>query len=89
MTVSQLINQLNKLPPNMQVIIQTDSIGNYHSNLSSVDDGYICELDHFGEIDIVYNTDWNFIDAEFPTEEEWEQYKQENPKCCVLVPTIS
>lgn len=85
MTVEDLIQELKKLPPNMQVILQSDAEGNGYSPLSEIDSNaiYTPDTDWSGEI---CSTEWSAEDAMFETDEEWQKFKADNPRCCVLSP---
>lgn len=62
MNVSELIEQLQKLPPDSIVIMQKDSEGNHYSPLCSVDGNavYFAETDWSGE---VYDLNWSAEDV--------------------------
>lgn len=85
MTVSELIEELKKLPPDSQVILQRDSEGNGYSPLYAVDGNaiYRPETTWSGE---VFSTNWTFCDADFDSQAEWDSFKASNQRCCVLAP---
>lgn len=83
-TVKELIEELKKLPPNAQVILQKDGEGNGFSPLSGVSGSciYVPESSWHGE---VYDTNWSASDA-CMSDEDWTEFcKQE--KCVILEPT--
>jgi len=85
MTVAELIEELKKLPPESEVILQKDAEGNEYSPLSEVDGNaiYTPNTTWSGE---VFSTEWSADDACYESEEEWESFKASNPRCCVLAP---
>lgn len=85
MTVAELIQELQKLPPDLQVIIQKDAEGNGYSPLNTVDPDciYVERSTWSGE---VHSIEWSWEDACFDSLEGWEQFKASRPRCCVLVP---
>lgn len=85
MKVSELIEELKKLPPESQVILQKDAEGNGYSPLYCVDGNAIYEADTTWGGEVV-STEWSAKDACFESEELWENYKTNNQRCCVLVP---
>ena len=86
MTVKQLIKKLQELPPDSQVVIQRDSEGNGYSPLCGIDGDVIYRPDnsYSGE---VFSTKYSADDAGFDSEEEWEEFKNTNPRCCVVYPS--
>jgi hypothetical protein len=85
MTVSELIEELKKLPPESQVILQSDSEGNGYSPLYAVDGDAIYKPDTAWSGSVV-STEWTAYDACYESEEEWEIFKASSPRCCVLAP---
>lgn len=85
MTVEELIAELQKLPPTAQVILQKDAEGNGYSPLCEVDGNaiYTARSAWSGE---VMSTNWSAYEACFESEDEWEKYRAEHPRCCVLSP---
>jgi hypothetical protein len=85
MRVAELIEELKKLPPESEVILQKDAEGNGYSPLYKVDGNaiYIEDLAWSGK---VVSTEWSACDACYESEEEWEAFKASNPRCCVLAP---
>jgi hypothetical protein len=85
MIVKELIFELQKMPQDLQVIIQKDSEGNNYSPLNSVDSDCIYSPDtaDSGE---VHSTIWTWEEAMFESEEEWEVFKKTSLRCCVLTP---
>ena len=85
MTVAELIEKLQKLPPDSQVILQKDAEGNGYSPLYAVDGDaiYRPETTWYGS---VFSTDWTAEDAGFSSSGQWEKFKASNPRCCVLAP---
>lgn len=71
MKVKHLIEELHKLDPNAEVILQKDSEGNGYSPLNGVDGDtvYIKENSWSGS---VYNTNWSADDADME-EKEWKK----------------
>ncbi|MFM6139568.1 MAG: hypothetical protein ACKPCP_36430 [Sphaerospermopsis kisseleviana] len=85
MTVAELINELKKLPPESEVILQKDAEGNGYSPLSAVDGNAIYTLNTTWSGEVV-STEWSADDAGYDSEEDWELFKASNPRCCVLAP---
>jgi len=85
MTVAELIEQLQKLPPESQVILQKDGEGNGYSPLSEVDGNGIYEAYSTYHGDVA-STEWTWGEAGMDSAAEWEAYKNEFPRCCVLAP---
>jgi len=90
MTVADLINELLKLDLDSEVILQKDAEGNGYSPLSTVDGNAIywskatcTSILEWGE---VFSLDWTAEDAGFDSEQEWEEFKKSNRRCCVLAP---
>ena len=85
MTVDELIAELKQLPPDAQVILQSDAEGNSYSPLYAVDGDaiYVPDSEWHGR---VYDTDWDAEDAYMETD-QWEAFKANNRPCCVLAPT--
>lgn len=85
MTVAELIEALKKLPPDSQVILQKDAEGNGYSPLADVDGDaiYKPETMWYGS---VLSTNWSAEDACYESDEAWEKFKAEHPRCCVLAP---
>ena len=86
MTVAELIEELKTLPPEAEVIMQRDAEGNGYSPLYAVDGNAIYTADSTWSGEVV-STEWSASDACYESEEEWEQFKASNPRCCVLAPT--
>jgi hypothetical protein len=85
MKVSELIEALQEMDPDMEVIMQKDGEGNGYSPLSGADpDGiYVAESTWSGE---VYDASWTAVDAGFDGyEDEWEEL-QKGPRACILFP---
>lgn len=82
MNVKELKELLKELPDDMEVILQKDSEGNGYSPLYGGDDEciYISEESWYGE---VKSLRWTADDA-CMEEDEWEEFKQNNPRCLVL-----
>jgi hypothetical protein len=85
MTVAELIEELKKLPPESEVILQKDSEGNGYSPLNAVDGNAIYKPSRPWSGEVV-STEWSAYDACYESEEEWEAFKSSNPRCCVLAP---
>ena len=70
--------------PDMDVILQKDAEGNGYSPLSGLDNNaiYTAESSYSGE---VTDTNWSAGDA-CMNEEEWQEFKDNNPRCIVLFP---
>lgn len=83
MKVSELIEALKDLPPEMEVILQKDAEGNGYSPLSGVDPDaiYMEETSWSGE---VWSTNWTAEDA-CMDDDEWESFKKQ-PRCLILYP---
>lgn len=86
MTVKELKEFLNSLPPEMeeaQLICQKDSEGNDYSPLAGVDTEsvYSPGSSWYGD---VYDLKWTADEACLP-KKEWEKIKK-MPKCVVLYP---
>ncbi len=86
MTVAELIEQLKELPLDSEVIMQRDAEGNGYSPLHAVDGDaiYQKQTEWSGE---VISTDWSWQDACFESADDWQIFKDTNPRCCVLAPT--
>ena len=85
MTVAELIEELRKLPPESEVILQKDSEGNGYSPLHAVDGNAIYKPDTTWSGEVI-STEWSARDACCESEEEWGTFKASNPRCCVLAP---
>ena len=85
MNIKKLKEIIDKLPNDMEVILQKDSEGNGYSPLADCDTNciYIKEADGPGD---VYSTNWSATDADC-IDKEWEDMKRVNPKVLVLCPT--
>lgn len=68
MKVSKLIKQLQKLDPNMEVVLQIDSEGNGYNTVAGVEEAI---QDHNGS---VYNPNWSASDCCLE-DDEWEEIK--------------
>lgn len=84
MTASELIAELQKLPPEAEVILQKDGEGNSYSPLAAVDGNAVYDPSSTwsGE---VYSAEWSADDA-CMTESEWAEMLS-LPRCVVLAPT--
>lgn len=85
MNVKSLIEELSKLDPQAEVILQKDGEGNGYSPLSEVDPDciYVPESTWAGE---VYSTTWTYEEASYDSDKEWKKFKKDNRKCVVLAP---
>lgn len=85
MTVAELMEALQKMPPDAEVIMQKDSEGNGYSPLSSMyqDAIYSPNSTWSGNI---YDANWSYEDADFDSLDSWEEYKRSHPRCCLLIP---
>lgn len=85
MTVAELIEELKKLPPESQVILQRDAEGNGYSPLYCVDGDaiYVPDTTWSGA---VFSTNWSAEEACFGSEKKWEKFKASKPRCCFLAP---
>ena len=83
MKVGQLMSELVKLDPNMEIVLQKDSEGNGYSPLYGADANavYIPESTWSGD---VYSTEWSADDV-CMDEDEWEELLS-RPRCVVLFP---
>lgn len=83
MKVRELIEELQKLDPEMECIIQKDAEGNGFSPLAGADPNgiYIKETSWFGE---VYSAEWTADEADMD-EDLWETMLKK-PRCLVLYP---
>lgn len=81
MTVAELIEELSKLPPDAEVILQKDAEGNGYGPLEDVDGNCI-----YQDESSVISADWTAEEACFDSDEAWEAYKSYHPRCCVLAP---
>lgn len=84
MTVKELIEELQELPPDAVVILQKDGEGNGYSPLYCVDPECIYEPDSTWS-GTIYDTRWSAADADM-SEDEWAEIKA-RPRCVVLAPT--
>ncbi len=86
MKVKKLIKILEKLNPELEVILQEDAEGNSYSPLCEVEGNsvYDAETSYSGE---AYDKNWTYDQGGFETIEEWDEFKKETPDCVVLVPT--
>jgi hypothetical protein len=84
MTVKDLIEALQSMPPDAQVILQKDGEGNGYSPLAGVDGEavYIPDTTWMGD---VYSTSWTASDAAMD-QDEWDDILKQ-PRCVVLAPT--
>lgn len=83
MTVKELIEELQKLSPNAEVILQKDSEGNGYSPLFAVDGDAVYAADTTWA-GVVYNTKWT-AEESCMEPDEWEKLKQQ-PRCVVMAP---
>jgi len=89
MNVKELIKELLKMDPEMEVIMQKDGEGNGYSPCAGADGDaiYIAESTYSGE---VYDASWSAEEAGFDwnedSEKEWKEL-QKGPRACVLFPT--
>jgi hypothetical protein len=83
MKVKELIEELSKLDPESQVILQKDAEGNGYSPLYAVDGDAVYLPDSTWSGD-VYSTNWTADDADMDAEEWAETLKK--PRCVVLAP---
>ncbi len=82
MTVGELLETLQELPPETQVILQKDSEGNGYSPLSCSGMGfYVPESTWSG---YVYDIDWSPSDC-CMEESEWSEMRKA-PQSIILVP---
>ena len=81
MKVKELIEQLTKLDPELDVILQKDSEGNGYCTLAGVDADVVYDKDESG---MAYSMDWTAEDADM-TEKEWNKMKKK-PRVVVLYP---
>jgi len=84
MKVYELIERLQNMDPDIEVILQKDAEGNGYSPLDATDDEaiYRPETTYSGQ---VYSPSWSAEDASFD-EKDWERFRADNPRCCVLAP---
>lgn len=84
MNVKELREALANLPDDMEVILQKDAEGNGYSPLEGADAEaiYLAETTWSGEC---YADSWTAGEAGFD-EDEWDDIKQDNPRCLVLFP---
>ena len=85
MTVAELIEELNKLPPTLPIIIQKDSEGNSYSPLYGVDENGVYQPNSPWSGDVIYTTQ-SWEEAGFDSKEDMEYFISENTPCCVLYP---
>lgn len=78
MKIKELIEELNRLPPDSELILQTDSEGNGYIPLSGVDGD--CIYDD-GE---VYSTKWTAVECCMTQQQYKELLKKQ--RCAVLYP---
>ena len=83
MKVKELIEELSKLDPESQVILQKDAEGNGYSPLYAVDGDAVYLSDSTWSGD-VYSTNWTADDADMDAEEWAEMLKKH--RCVVLAP---
>jgi hypothetical protein len=83
MLVKDLLVELQKLDPEMEVILQRDSEGNSYSPMLGLDSEciYIPETTWYGTI---YSTDWLSEDA-CMEEHEWQETLLK-PRCVIFYP---
>jgi len=83
-TVAEFIEELKKMPQDSILVMQKDSEGNGYSPLAGADDKAVYQEETTWS-GYVYDTEWSADDAGMD-EEEWEEFKKENPPCVVLYP---
>lgn len=83
---SELIELLQKLPPDLEVVLQEDSEGNGYKFVDGVE---IALREPCGEyehhIDFVYDPIWSAEDAGMD-EDEWEEAKETYQKVLIIFP---
>jgi hypothetical protein len=87
MKVSELIEALKDLPPDLEVVMSKDAEGNGFSPLDGIDDDsvYIPESTYHGDVYSITDVEDNPEDYGFE-DDEWEDVKKTRP-CVVLWPT--
>jgi hypothetical protein len=83
MTAAELIAELQKMPPDAQVIMQKDGEGNGFSPLDSLDADCIYVPDNTWSGEII-DTRWSASDA-CQSPEEWEETCKQK-RCVLLYP---
>ena len=83
MKVCELIENLSKLDPQSELVMQNDAEGNGYSPLAGIDSNawYVAENDYSGQ---VYSERWSAEDCDLE-EDEWKEMRQQR-KCVVLFP---
>lgn len=79
MKIKELMDELGKLNPDMEVMLQIDSEGNGYNQCAGADGDAIYKD---GEM---YSTVWSAEDCCLD-EEEWKVMKEKEPRCAVLYP---
>lgn len=82
MKVRKLIEELSRLDPESQVILQKDTEGNGYAPIEGVDGCAIYVVDNGDRR--VYGDDWSADDACLE-EDEWKRLL-DGPRCAVLYP---
>lgn len=84
MKVKKLIEELSKMDPTSEVILQKDSEGNGYSPLAGIDLNavYVPDSTYYGD---VYSTEWTAQEA-CMNESEWKKILNRK-RCVILFPT--
>jgi hypothetical protein len=84
MRKSELIEQLNKIEGDPIICISGDSEGNRTCELYTVTENVAKFEENSYEVSCVYELNWDWNNAGFDSEEEWEQFKS-NPENRAIV----
>ncbi len=79
MNIKELKELIKDEPDDREVYLSSDEEGNDFNR--AVDVGYMI-MNEGTE----YDPSWNYEDADFDSEEEWEQYKKDHPAALVIWP---
>lgn len=82
---SELIELLQKLPPDLEVVLQKDSEGNGYKFAGGAEVALREPSDREYRIDFVYDLDWSAKDAGMD-EDEWEEAKETYQKILIIYP---
>lgn len=82
MTVAELITELQAIPGHFEVFLSKDSEGNGFKPFEGLNSDQIYD----SEEEEMYSTGWDWREAGFSSEKEWENFKDNTLNCCVLYP---
>lgn len=86
MKVKELIEELSKIDPELDVVLQIDPEGNGYREVNGVDDLGLVEMnENLWFVHAVYSSDWSAVDS-CMEEDEWDDFKKTARRLAIIFP---